>query len=91
MVTNDRDIRDKYWKARTLVVTVSKGGLIPTNGSTTNARELALLAQQKNPESMAVQNKRMRHGWIRQDSKLVTEAVMYWIKSKALPDSFEPI
>ena len=91
MVTDDGDVRDKPWKARTLVVAASKGGLIPTNDSTKDARELALLAQQKNPESTAVQNKRMRHGWIRQDPQLVAEAVMCWIESKLLPDGFEPI
>jgi pimeloyl-ACP methyl ester carboxylesterase len=91
MVTDDEDVRDKPWKARTLVVAASKGGLIPTNDSTKDASELALLAQQENPESMAVQNKTMRHGWIRQDPKLVAEAAMCWIEKKPLPEGFEPI
>jgi hypothetical protein len=56
-----------------------------------DARELALLAHQENPESAAVQNKRMRHGWIRQDPQLVAEAVMCWVESRSLPDGFEPI
>jgi pimeloyl-ACP methyl ester carboxylesterase len=91
LVTDDGDVKDKPWKARTLVVAASKGGLIPTNDSTKDASGLALLAQQDNPESMAVQNKRMRHGWIRQDPKLVAKAVMCWIESKPLPDGFETI
>jgi hypothetical protein len=84
-------VRDIPWEARTLVVAASKGGLIPTNDSTENARELAQLAKMRNPESAAVQNKSMRHGWIRQDPKLVAEAVMCWIESMPLPDSFEPL
>jgi pimeloyl-ACP methyl ester carboxylesterase len=91
LVTDDGDVRDKPWKARTLVVAASKGGLIPTNDSIKDAKELASLAQQENPESRAVQNKRMRHGWIRQDPKLVAEAAMCWIESEPLPNDFETI
>ena len=91
LVTDDGDVREKPWEARTLVVAASKGGIIPTNDSTKDARELALLAQQKNLESTAIQNKRMRHAWIRQDPKLVAEATMCWIESRPLPDGFEPI
>jgi hypothetical protein len=73
------------------VVAATKGGLIPTNDSIKDARALALLARQNNPETRAVQNKTMRHGWSRQDPKLFAEAIMCWIESKPLPSSFEPI
>lgn len=89
IIMDDVDVRDRPWKARTLVVAASKGGLLPTNDSTKDAKKLALLAQQDNPQSMAVQNKKMRHGWIRQDGRLVAEAVSCWIESKSLPDGFE--
>jgi pimeloyl-ACP methyl ester carboxylesterase len=91
LIMDNADVKDKAWAARTLVVAASKGGLIPTNDSIADARTMALLARQKNSETMAVQNKTMRHGWSRQDPKLFAEAVMCWIESKPLPVSFEPI
>jgi pimeloyl-ACP methyl ester carboxylesterase len=91
LMVDNEDLKDKAWEARTLVVAASKGGLVPTNDSIADARTLALLARQKNPESMAVQNKTMRHGWSRQDPKLFAEAFMCWIESKPLPPSFERI
>jgi pimeloyl-ACP methyl ester carboxylesterase len=91
LVTDDGDVRDKPWRARTLVVAATKGGLIPTNDPIKDARELALLAQQENSETTAVQNKRMRHAWNRQDPKMFAEATMCWIENKPLPDGFEPI
>src|ERR1700761_5009737 len=91
LIMDDRDILDKSWKARTLLVAAAKGGLIPTNDSIQDARELALLGQHENPETTAVQNKRMRHAWNRQDPRMFAEAVMSWIESKPLPSGFESI
>jgi pimeloyl-ACP methyl ester carboxylesterase len=91
LIMDDADVKNKAWEARTLVVAATKGGLVPTNDSIKDARTLALLAQQKNPETMAVQNKTMRHGWSRQDPKLFADAIMCWIESKPLPNSFEPV
>lgn len=91
LILDDTDLKGKSWEARTLVVAATKGGLVPTNDSIRDASALALLAQQKNPESTAVQNKTMRHGWSRQGPKLFAEAVMCWIENRPLPDSFEPI
>lgn len=73
-LVSDEDVRDKPWGARTLLVAATKGGLIPTNDTIKDARELALLGQQENPETTAVQNKRMRHAWSRQDPELFAEA-----------------
>lgn len=91
LVFDNEDVRNKPWSARTLVVAATKGGLIPTNDPIKDARELALLGQQENPETRAVQNKRMRHAWSKQDPKLFAEAAMCWIENKSLPDGFEPI
>jgi pimeloyl-ACP methyl ester carboxylesterase len=91
LIMDSADVKDRTWEARTLVVAATKGGLVPTNDSIKDARTLASLAQQKNPETKAVQNKTMRHGWSRQDPKLFAEAVMCWIENKPLPSSFEPI
>ncbi|KAJ4292726.1 hypothetical protein N0V90_009389 [Kalmusia sp. IMI 367209] len=88
---DDEDMRDKAWRARTLMVAGTKGGLIPTNDSIKDAQYLASLAHQENSETIAVQNKTMRHAWNRQDPKLFAEAVMCWIESKPLPKGFEPI
>lgn len=90
-IISDEGVKGNSWRARTLVVAATKGGLVPTNDPIKDARELALLGQQENPETMAVQNKKMRHAWNRQDPKLFAKAVMCWIESKPLPDSFEPI
>ncbi|GAD96047.1 hypothetical protein PVAR5_4696 [Paecilomyces variotii No. 5] len=87
----DEGLKDKSWRARTLVVAASKGGLIPTNDSIPEARKLALLGQQENPETTVVQNKGMRHAWNRQDPKTFAEATMCWIQNRPLPDGFEPI
>jgi hypothetical protein len=91
LVFDNGDVSNKPWRARTLVVAATKGGLIPSNDSIKNARELALLGHQGNPETRVVQNKRMRHAWSRQDPKLFAEAVVCWIENKSLPDGFEPI
>jgi pimeloyl-ACP methyl ester carboxylesterase len=91
LIMDNADVKDKTWQARTLVVAATKGGLVPTNDSIKHARQLAVLAQQGNSESISVQNKTMRHGWSRQDPKLFAEAIVCWIESKPLPSSFEPI
>jgi pimeloyl-ACP methyl ester carboxylesterase len=91
LVFDNGDVSNKPWRARTLVVAATKGGLIPSNDSIKNARELALLGHQGNPETRVVQNKRMRHAWSRQDPKLFAEAVVCWIENKSLPGGFEPI
>jgi pimeloyl-ACP methyl ester carboxylesterase len=91
LITDDGDIKDRPWTARTLFVAATKGGLIPTNDPIKDARDLALLGHQENPETKAVQNKKMRHAWNRQDPRLFADASMCWIENKPLPDSFEPV
>ncbi|KAF2669069.1 alpha/beta-hydrolase [Microthyrium microscopicum] len=89
LIMDDGAVKDQPFAARTLVVAASKGPF--TNDSTADAKWLALLAQRENSRSMAVQHKRMRHAWVRQDPKLVAEAVICWIESKPLPDGFQPL
>ncbi|KAL1606728.1 hypothetical protein SLS60_004135 [Paraconiothyrium brasiliense] len=87
----DEDMKEKPWGARTLMVAATKGGLIPTNDSVKDAQYLAELGRKGNDDTSAVQNRKMRHAWNRQDPELFAEAAMCWIESTSLPAGFEPI
>jgi pimeloyl-ACP methyl ester carboxylesterase len=88
LVTDD-NMRDTPWKARTLMVAATKGGLLATSDSVKDAKDAALLGQKKTPETKAVQNRGMRHAWSRQDPKLFAETALCWIEERPLPDGFE--
>lgn len=87
----DGDLKGKSWRARTLVVAATKGGIIPMNDSLRDARWLAALGKEGNPETRAVQCRMMRHAWNRQDERPFAQAVECWVEVKELPDGFKAI
>jgi pimeloyl-ACP methyl ester carboxylesterase len=76
------------WPARTLIVAVGKGGLLPTEDNADTARQLAEIGRNGNRETLAVVHYDMRHPWSRQAPELFARAVDAWFREGKVLDRF---
>ena len=89
--TSDQDREILPAPARTLIVAPQKRGLLPTNDSVQDAKEVLEVMRKGNARSRAVIVKTMRHAWDVQDPLFFAQTLMAWIEDRPLPEQFRDL